>query len=148
MAHFNVKDGVTLSVAVLGAVLGIINTWHSMDERRLRLRVVPKFAHFVYDVELGPQKGCIEVINLSAFPVGVQEVGFTMAGKQRQVILQPMTMDERPFGRRLEPRQSVNAYFDLEAISPGIIKAYVRTECGELVYGDSPGLKNFARSRS
>lgn len=146
MAQFDGKDIVTLSIAVLGAVLGIINTWHSMDERRVRLRVAPKFAFFTHGSELGEQMGCIEIINLSAFPVGVQEVGFTMSGKTRQTILAPITVDRQPFPRRLEPRQSVSAYFDLKAIRPGIIKAYVRTECGEVVYGNSPGLKDFARS--
>jgi hypothetical protein len=40
--HFDLKDVIIISIAALGAVLGIINTWHALDQRRVRLRVVPK----------------------------------------------------------------------------------------------------------
>jgi hypothetical protein len=34
----------TTSVAVVGAVLGIINTWHGLDKSRMKLKVVPAHA--------------------------------------------------------------------------------------------------------
>lgn len=146
MQIFGVKDMVTISIAAVGAVLGIINTVHSLDQRRVKLRVTPKSAHFVYGGELGEEMVCIEVINLSAFPVSVQEIGFTISGDvskgKRAVITAPITMDRQPFPRRLESRQAVSGYFDLKSMPKNIGKAYVRTDCDEIAYGVSPALKN------
>ena len=41
---FTIVDGITLAIAVLGAALGIINTWKSIDKDRLKLKVIPKHA--------------------------------------------------------------------------------------------------------
>jgi hypothetical protein len=97
-----------------------------------------------YNGELGETVGCIEVINLSNFPVTVAETGFTVTGKRknwRQAITSPMASDRQPFARTLEPRSSVTCCFDLKILGPRIKKAYVRTSCGEFAYGVSPALK-------
>ncbi len=77
------KDFVTLILATIGTVLGCINTFHLIDSRRVRMRVVPKSAT--------PERGgvwtnstehmsdgtvCIEVVNLSSFPAGGPYVAF------------------------------------------------------------------------
>ena len=119
MSGFEVKDVVTMSVALVGAVLGVMNTWNAMDQKRVRLRVSPRVAVPVIDGEFGKTMGCIEVINLSSFPVSIHEVGFTLRRNSRKgnrlTIVQPITNDGRPLARRLESRQSVTAYFDLDA---------------------------------
>src|SRR5215469_11750339 len=157
MLTYYLKDGVTLAVAVLGAGLGIINTWHALNQRRVKLKVTPKYAFFQPDGVLqsvrpigrnGPtdaEMGCIEVVNLSAFPVGLGEMGFTVAGDPRKharlFIGQPDTVDGKTFFRRLEPRETVTGYFDLKMLRPDIKKAYVVTDCGEVEYGTSPALE-------
>jgi hypothetical protein len=35
---------VTFGLAVLGAVLGIVNTWHALDRSRVKLKVQPAMA--------------------------------------------------------------------------------------------------------
>ena len=65
--HFELKDIITLSLAAVGAVLGVINTWHSLDQRRVRLRVVPKIAQMITANNASGAMGCIEIVNLSAF---------------------------------------------------------------------------------
>jgi hypothetical protein len=143
--HFDLKDVITISIAAIGAVLGIVNTWHALDQRRVRLRVVPKIAHMVMGGDFGGPMGCIEVVNLSAFPISISEIGFTIDGDPRKhrrlAILEPITPDRQPLARTLEPRHAVTGYFDLSHIVPGIQKAYVRTECDEVAYGASPALK-------
>jgi hypothetical protein len=143
--NFDLKDIITMSIAAVGAVLGVINTWHSLDQRRIRLRVVPKIAHAVIGGDFGAAMGCIEVVNLSAFPVSISEIGFTIDGDPRKhrrlAILEPITPDRQPLARTLEPRHAVTGYFDLDRMDSGIKKAYVRTECGEVAYGVSPALK-------
>jgi hypothetical protein len=134
-----IKDAVTMSVALVGAVLGVMNTWNAMDQRRVRLRVYPKVAVPVMDGEFGRTMGCIEVINLSAFPVSIQEVGFTIRRNSRKgdrlTIVQPFTNDHKPLARRLESRQSVTAYFELDARFQRAKSSYVLTDCDEMTYG-------------
>ncbi len=149
---FGVKDLITISVAAVGAVLGIINTWSGLNQKRLRLRVVPKMCYPAANGMFGTAMGCIEVINLSAFPVSVQEIGFTLPREpgehepKKMTIIVPMTLDGQPFLRRLEPRQSASGYFTLDNMASNIQKAYVVTECGERAYGISPALDVIRRS--
>lgn len=153
MYSFDVKDVVTIAIAAVGAVLGVINTLHSLNQNRVRLRVVPKFAHLVINGIMGDEKGCIEVINLSAFPVSVSEVGFTLGdgtarkGHKAQIAM-PYTPDGKPFARRLESRESVTGYFDLDGLPHDIGKAYVKTDCDEVAYGMSPAFQNHRLRRA
>ncbi|MEZ2346875.1 hypothetical protein [Terriglobus sp. RCC_193] len=157
---FEAKDGITLALGTLGAVLGVINTWNAINQRRVKLRVVPKTAYFARDrnaylvhrdgMDSG-EMGCIEVINLSSFPVPIQEIGFTINGKigknPRQAVLQPITIDHQPFARILQPHQSVTGYFDCARLSADIGRAYARTDSDEVAYGSSPALR-YLRQRA
>src|SRR5678815_1261184 len=98
MEALSAKDIFTLSCAVVGAVLGIINTWHGLNQRRVKLKVLPKVAYPIsHSGEFGPEMGCIEVTNLSTFPVTVRDVGFTIDGDPRTharaAIIQPIVQD-------------------------------------------------------
>jgi hypothetical protein len=95
---------ITLPLAVVGAVLGVINTWRSLDRDRIKLRIVPKVAYPVGMTDTRPRL-CIEVINLSSFPVTVAEVGFLLRGSDKKLVLiQPIFADGGSFPRRLEGR--------------------------------------------
>lgn len=151
MVGFDAKDAVTLSIAVLGAALGIINTAHSLNQQRVKLRVVPKWAMFVQNGDFSAEMGCIEVINLSAFPVTLSEIGFTIHGNtarkgNRAAIPMPLTTDRQPFARRLESRQALAGYFELRGLPNGIEKAYVKTDCDEVFYGLSGAMENIRRN--
>lgn len=139
------KDSITMGVALLGAVLGIMNTWRSMSANKVRLRVKPAYAVNALHGEIAFS---IEVVNLSAFPVTVSEVGITIGGNTtkngRVPVLEPTMLDGGNWPRRLETRTSVSCYFD-PSIFPGssnnLGRAYARTSCGETRYGNSPALK-------
>lgn len=144
------KDYITIAIAALGAGLGIINTWHGLNQRRVRLKVVPKMAYpLTHAGDFGQEMGCIEVTNLSAFPLTISDVGFTIDGdprkKPRAAILQPIVQDGGPWPRRLEARTSVSLYFNLGRLKRGIRKAYVLTDCGQVAYGSSPALKSMRK---
>ena len=143
---FEAKDIVTFSFAAVGAVLGVMNTVQALNQQRVKLRVIPKWALFVSGTGFSQEMGCIEVINLSAFPVTVSEIGFTLSGTvrkgQRAAITAPFTSDNQPFARRLESRKAISGYFELKTLPMGIRKAYVVTDCGEIAYGVSGAMKN------
>jgi hypothetical protein len=153
MDPLTAKDIFTISCAVIGAVLGIINTWNGLNQRRVKLKVVPKIAYPVSHAgDIGPEMGCIEVTNLSAFPVTVRDIGFTIDGdprkKTRAAILEPLVQDGGPWPRRLEARASVSLYFDWSHLKRDIRKAYALTDCGEVAYGNSPALKSMRKKLS
>lgn len=141
---------VTFVIALLGAVLGIINTWRSIDRDRVKLLVKPAHAvpvgameHMHPNVEFG-----IEVINLSTFSVIVSEVGFLHKGMDsRAAVMQPITIDGPTTPRKLEPRQSASFYMVKPEQRDGhpLKCAYAKTSCGRTFKGNSPALMQFNR---
>lgn len=139
---WDAKDTITLTVAivgavtgVLGAVLGIVNTWNTISARKVRVVVRPTFAYGI-DIFGGlaarPRVG-IEVVNLSTFPVTVTEVGFALAGtKARANVLRPIVIDGKPWPRRLEAREAVSTYCD----PPDDPKARVKAVYASLATGE------------
>lgn len=137
-----VTNAVTLSIAVLGAALGVINTVNSLNQNRVKLKVRRKSAYFLTGEQWSDKMCSIEVINLSAFPVNVREIGFTLNGNtarkgNRATILAPLTDDRKPFPRRLASREAVTGYFELHTLPEGIGRAYVMTDCDEVAYGQN-----------
>jgi hypothetical protein len=89
----------TTSIAVVGAVLGIINTWHGLDKSRMKLKVVP--AHAIpfggMDERL---RLCIEITNLSSFAVKINDAGVLFHGTdKRAAIVNPLFSDGGDHGR-------------------------------------------------
>jgi hypothetical protein len=141
-------QGITLAIAVLGAVLGVINTWHGLDKSRVKLLVRPK--HAIPFGGVDPRiTFCIEVINLSAFAVTVEDVGVLFKGTdQRGSLFQPILPDGGSWPRRLEPRSSVTVYGQRPVAPTGtVIKcAYAKTQCGYTETGTTPALKQIAQN--
>jgi hypothetical protein len=138
---------ITLAVAVLGAVLGIINTCHALSRSRLKLRVLPAHA-----IPIGSADArinfSIEVTNLSEFAVTIREAGFLLEGTEaRASMIRPILLDGGTWPRRLEPRTSVTAYAIVAPPlnnGPRIRCAYARTDCGRQRTGNSPALDQIA----
>jgi hypothetical protein len=142
-------QALTLAIAFLGAVLGVINTWHGLDKSRVKLRVRP--AHAIPYGAADPRiEMSIEITNLSSFAITVREVGlFYKHTKARGAFPNPILFDGGSWPRRLEPRSSVMICARRPAGSPGPIKcAYARTECGVTQTGNSPALRQISREES
>lgn len=129
------KDIFTIGTASIGAVLGIMNTWNSINSRRLRVKVTP---HFLVGLDGEPVGASIEVINLSGFPVTIVEAGFEVGGGQ----IMPLLHTPTSLPHRLDARESMPIYFDPRAFVSGpnlaMGAAYVRTACGNRIKGNSP----------
>lgn len=165
---------ITIILATTGTVLGIINSVIQLNKNRVILKVIPKSAlldkvHFNGEL-LTRAMGmvnttgkeainkndcvCIEVINLSSFPVTISEVGFTLKHSKglRIVMTKPITLNKKSLPRRLDSRESQSFYgkltnFDLEHFC--LIKsAYAKTDCGIVKKGKSPALKELIKIAS
>lgn len=139
----SIVESITLAIAVVGAVLGLFNTWQSIDKQRVKIRVRPKHAIPVGTADPGITF-CIEITNLSEFAVTISEAGVFFRGTEaRGAYTQPILLDGKPWPRRLEPRSSVTVYGQPPQPKPGhpLRCAYARTECGVTRTGTSPAFK-------
>lgn len=140
-------ETITFAVAVLGAVLGVINTWVGLSKERVKLKVLPRHA---IPVSNAPQNILlsIDIVNLSAFPVTVSEIGVFYSGtKKRSVIPNPIISDGGAFPRRLEPRSAVTLYSEKpRAVVDGhrMKCVFAKTDCGVVQKGDSPAFRQMA----
>ena len=148
MLTMSIIEGITLAIAVLGAVLGLVNTWHSLDRSRVKLRVRPKHAIPVGAAD--PRLTfCIEVTNLSSFAVIIEETGVFYKGTDsRGAHTEPVLIDGGAWPRRLEPRSSVTVYGQRPTAELGhaLKCAYASTACGVTRRGTSPAFKQLAKN--
>ena len=156
------------AIAVLGVVLGVVNLWYSQQSRRVHLRVIPKLAFDVENIrytvsewnkyairlhEAGNAKHwMVEVINLSAFGVTIDEVGFsdhTIAGNFAMV--GPQISRNKKWPVRLRPHEKAIFYSTDGVLLPPAVWsnpcAYAKTDCGECIFGSSPVLAHFAKHK-
>ena len=147
-SEITLVQAITLAVAVLGVVLGVINTWHGLDRSRVKLRVNPVQVKPIGAAPTHVRFG-IEVMNLSAFPVTIADVGFYhRRTDKRTIYTSPFFIDGGSWPRRLEPRSSVTVYGPRPVNLPGhpLTAAYAKTECGHVKTGTSPALKQLAET--
>jgi hypothetical protein len=149
---------------MVGSILGIINIWHYLSTTRVRLKVIPKIA-FMLDRrnsvvadrmnettaslldENTPYRLCIEVTNLSAFPLTISDAGFGNINEPHMAIMNPELTTGKSWPVRLESRESVTIHWkigkNLDLKRLNTLLAYVVTDCGKVKYGDSPIFKKY-----
>jgi hypothetical protein len=154
-------ETLTLIVALLGVALGIANTWYLFKSPRFRLKVVPKLCFDIqggrylavdWDEQVQQLRAAgalsrwgIEVANLSAFAVTIDEIGFSDNTDDGQIaMVDPEISRGKRWPVRLKPREKVMYYStdgtDLPKTVLGSARAYAKTDCGHCVYGTSPVL--------
>src|SRR5258708_6298205 len=147
---FETKDVITVAMAAAGLALSVFNSVQATVRNRVRLKILSQSAGHVAANVLRRSlnryppgaKFCIEVVNLSAFPVTIDEIGFTRRGtKERSACPYPVLPDNSGWPRRLEAHESVSAYIDISNIKADIEKAYAVTQSGITRYGKSDALK-------
>ncbi|NHZ66030.1 hypothetical protein [Massilia genomosp. 1] len=146
MHEISLFQAITLAVAFVGAVLGIINTWAGLDKSRVKLIV--STAHLVPVGNADPRlRFSITITNLSAFPVTLIDAGVFYHGtSERGSFVMPIFSDGGNWPKKLEPRTSVAIY--AERPRPNgvhrIKTAYARTACGVTKTGGGKALKQIA----
>ena len=144
----------TLSIASLGAVLGILNTKKSFDRDRIRLVVTPRRVIndvLTSDSPLPPEQKdsfqlAIEIANLSSFAVTVDQVGLILKGSSNRAAINPELTDAGPWPRRLDSHSSVTVRCDLRRseISDRIQCAFAETQSGQMFRGNSLALTDLS----
>ena len=141
---------ITAVLACIGAFLGIINTIYNIHQNRFKLKIIPSLSVKVYNKKVDKIENlCIQIINLSNYPVTVSQVGFLLTSGEytHGMIMAPITYDNKPWPRRLESREAVRVYYGRGLKDINIVKEakkiYVDTECGRRVYGRGPALQAY-----
>lgn len=142
----DLKDLITFGLALLGAVLGVMNTWRAISRDQPKVKVIPKHA-----IPVGAANSqinfSIEAVNLSTFAITITEMGLLHRGTQtRSALLPPVLIDGGPWPRRLEPRTTVTVFGHLDLVSSKhpIRCAYAKTDCGLTFRGTSRALAQLA----
>ncbi len=127
---------VTFGLALLGAVLGVLNTWRTLNRDRVKLRVRFTYGFAINAPHLPDRSYGVEVTNLSIFPLTVTDVGLYLHGTtDRLAFLRHFTTENDRLPRKLEPREQVTVYVPVEAVKRGLPYkgVYAKTACGVTV---------------
>jgi hypothetical protein len=152
---------ITLAVALLGAVLGVLSTCWQFNNSRVKLRVhfffavkfsdgfirqmpmpIQNFREFILSHPGEPLYLSVEIINLSSFAVTINEIGFcdkNISDHRRFVAVAPEVIDEGAWPRRLVSRDAVVIYTLIGTKLETLVKykkLYAKTACGEVKYLD------------
>lgn len=135
----------TFALGVVGTVLGVTNFVREIISSRVRLRIkCYPLAIFksVTDIE---EVGCIEVVNLSSYPITLKEVGFEprvpLLERQRGrfTMVNNGCRNGKQLPVRIDPRDSVEVYYKnkngLELMIKQSRRIIVETTCGKICFG-------------
>ncbi len=163
---------ITIVLAIIGAVtgvsgvfLGLINTWYNINDKKIRVKVrfvanckTPReTAPYIstsnkLTSELEPYGYSIEVINLSSFPINIQEVGFSFSPFWIRNIergaISPHALTDCLIPCKLESRERASFNFSPSLINSSfekIYSTYVKTSCGQYFKGSTPALKSLVK---
>lgn len=125
-------QAITLAVAMLGAVLGIINTWMVFWRDRVRVRVnLQGWMDSTGATGIG-----VEVVNIGRLPVTIKDIRFKLPGlEDKNLIFDPRVLQGPSMPKRLEPFASFAVRIDARVTAkydytqPGV-RALAITACG------------------
>lgn len=135
------SNNITLVIAIIGAVLGIINTWRDYSKDRINVRVETRGSILADGYGNTQHRLCVEVVNLSFMPVTISQISFTLHGdKKNSFRFFPEFMDNKgKLPRTLEARNSFTAFVPYSAYTKEIIDTlnapYIETACGKRFKG-------------
>jgi hypothetical protein len=138
------KDIIAIGGFVLGAIGTFLGVMNAITQRRVKLVVRPAS-------DVGLKMDRIEIVNLSSFPVTMNEVGFClMEGDtpRRFKISQPIMSDGGIWPRRLQSREAATVGFDTRDTIHArekICSVYVRTSCGKTVQCSRRNYRGFQK---
>jgi hypothetical protein len=160
----SLKDILTSLAAFVGMSLGIYNFWKERDKEKVKLKVIPISVQQKVVDPLGNIIGyitsenefknnnpqdffAIEVVNISRFAVTITQVGFLVSGTEQRISCpRPILGNQEKFPKKLEPREALTAYVDLQSILSltnirNVYCAFAKTSCYHTETGKTKALK-------
>ena len=137
------KELITFGLALLGAVLGVLNTWRTLNRDRVKLRVRFVHAYPLNAPQLVGKMYGIEITNLSAFTVTIAEAGLNILGSaDRCPFIPHVTLDNKPLPRKLDSREQCSLYISQDALRDDVSfrDVYATTTCGITKRTRQPGI--------
>jgi len=142
---------ITFGLAMLGAVLGVINTWRTINRDRLKLRVRFIRGISVHAPTMPSSVFGVEVTNLSSFPVTISEVGLHIEGTKSRAAFIPHIISDggKTLPRRLETREQITVYIPTTALRLELRykDVYATTACGATTRKRQRSLKLLRNSK-
>jgi hypothetical protein len=145
----SVPEWIGMLGALVGVILGLRSEIRAWRAERPRLRVVPKVGFATPNCGFPSVVLGVEVINLGALPVTIDQVGFTLKGStDRLSIGHPLANPPVKLPVRLEGHSSLCLWLDPSRMVPGQVgrlkKGFVMTATDQLVEGGSRALRKVA----
>lgn len=133
---------------VVGAVIGgtgtaiaFLNYKNTVNRQQVKLQVTPAPGQ---TYPQGDPCVCVEVVNLSSFPINITDIGLNRRDGSRYSysFLGLALSNGQRLPHRLEPREAVSAVFSASIVDINMVtNAFAATSCGHKQEGDSPGWK-------
>ncbi|WP_086382307.1 hypothetical protein [Caballeronia sordidicola] len=151
------KELLTAGTALTGAVLGIFNLWRQVSADRVKIRVTPSivvdqraggiFASTTYIVDPADPPDmvslAVEILNLSSFPVTIEEIGMTARGSARMSFIGAESADHKSLPIRIESRDAIKLYttpYLISEFAPAV-HVFADTVCNNRQIGKSPAIE-------
>lgn len=152
---------ITIIIAVIGAVLGVLNTWQNYRKEQIKLIVNPSNinVHYMNSNEMVDElKIGIEVVNISSFPVTLVQLGFAKFYRftnklkgSKSIPLHFKNFENKKLPHRLDSLDSVTFYLDKEyLVRKDLFEndkyAFAQIASGKFFKGTSKSFKLFLRN--
>ncbi len=146
MDFSDISTRCAFALGLLGSVLGIMATWRQMAADRVRLRVDALIA-----LQDGETRLAVRVVNLSAFAVTIQTIGF--AGRRgHRFHFHADALGGETLPHRLEARTELTVLVPSDATDnpdfQAVRRPEARTACGECRAGPASGVEAYRKLRA
>lgn len=126
---------ISAAAGVIGTAISVLSFKQTVSGQTPKLNVIPVPGWTT--PQLIPCV-CVEVVNLSSFPVTISEIGLNCHSGRRYVAIGFLTNGSQ-LPQRVEPRASLTAYFLAADVDINLVTtAFAKTSCGHVQEGDSP----------
>ncbi len=132
---------VSFGLALLGSILGLIQTVLQFTKTRVRMRVRCYPLAELKPGNVIKEYACVEVANLSAFPITIKSISFEHRMKQSgcMSVLGGACLDGKRLPLRVDPRDAIQVCYDnIDGIVCTIkqcSRVIVKTACGATRFG-------------
>lgn len=162
------KEILVSLAASVGMGFGLYNFVNERNKEKVIIKVVPKAildkgrnslgqemvvtSDNEFDAKRSHGLFGVEIVNLSKFPVVINEVGYLVTGEiERMLLPLPILGDKGPWPRKLESRDSVTVYGNVNEmlsspLMPKVHSAFAKTSCGHIGTGSTVALKQLVES--